>query len=104
MWRFRLWAAARVASKSPLLKRLADRFALGASRQGLPAFAPPPPAHGGKKGRGEPMETWGFVAVSSPRALAVAGAVLAAVVAVGVAAAMGGMGPQGRSSAQGRRQ
>lgn len=77
MWRFRLWAAARVASKNRLLKYLADHFVLGASRQGLPAFAPPTKA---KK------QTWGFLEVSSPAVLA---AVLAAVGGVGMAIVKG---------------
>lgn len=71
MWRFRLWATARVGSKNRLLKYLADHFLLGASRQGLPAFAP-----------STKKERYGFVEVSSPAVLAAIGV---AVVGVGVA-------------------
>lgn len=89
MWRFRLWAGARVGSKNKLLKYLADRFVLGASRQGLPAFAPrDKEEEGGGK--------WGFVAVSSPRALAVLGAVAVVVGGVGVAVVVGGGGGDGK--------
>lgn len=71
MWRFRLWATARVGFKNRLLKYLADHFLLGASRQGLPAFAPT-----------IEKERCGFVEISSPAVLA---AVAVAVVGVGVA-------------------
>lgn len=87
MWRFRLWAAARVGSKNKILKYVADHFVLGASRQGLPAFAPR-----GKKEEGK----WGFVALSSPGALAVLGAVAVAVVGFGVAVVVGGGGGGGK--------
>ena len=91
MWRFRLWAGARVGSKNKLLKYLADRLVLGASRQGLPAFAPRDKNEEGGEAEGK----WGFVAVSSPRALAVVGAVAVVVVGVGVAWVVGGSDGKG---------
>ena len=92
MWRFRLWAGARVGSKNKLLKYLADRFVLGGSRQGLPAFVPRDKK---EEGGGEGEWKWGFVAVSFPRALAMLGAVGVVVVGVGVAWAVWGSDGKG---------